>query len=285
MRHLHTWLGRATGAALALTMAAHAAQAACEPARVAAKYPAVAGHTIKIGQDGESPPFSFRDPANFDHLIGLDADTARAVFACAGVPVTFKTGAWSGLIPAAMSSQIDVMWDTLLYTPERAKRLDFVYYMKSATGIIVAKGNPKNIHSFADICGLRGTANLGTTQEAMLRDADKACTAAGKPSVEIALTPDMPGGLRQVQNDRADLFPLNKFVGDTMVSRFPNVEMGFTIVTGAKIAAATAKGNPDLVRLIEDGLSTLEENGELRRIYDRYGVDYDLVVKPEVLTQ
>jgi polar amino acid transport system substrate-binding protein len=117
---------------------AKAEDASCEPAKLAAKYPGLAGKTIKIGQDGESVPFSMRDPKDFTKLIGLDADLAQATFACIGVPVQFTIGTWSGLIPAAMSGQIDVMWDTLLYTPERAKKLDFVVYMNAATGMLVA---------------------------------------------------------------------------------------------------------------------------------------------------
>src|SRR5947209_17399137 len=100
---------------------AKADDARCELAQLASKYPALSGKTIKVGQDGESVPFSMRDPKDYSKLIGLDADLGRATFACIGVPMQFVVGTWSGLIPAAMSGQIDVMWDTLLYTPERAK--------------------------------------------------------------------------------------------------------------------------------------------------------------------
>ncbi len=283
MQIRHLWACGMVIAGLGTSAAAHAV---CEPSRLATKYPGLVGKTIIIGQDGESPPFSFRDPADFEKLVGLDTDTARAVFACVGVPITFKTGSWSGLIPATMSGQIDVMWDTLLYTSERAKRLDFVYYMNAATGIIVAKGNPKKVHSMDDVCGLQATASLGTTQEAMLRDSGKKCLAAGKPDVEIITSSDIPSGLRLVQNGRADVFATNKFIGDALVaSSARTVEMEFAIRTGAKIAAGTAKGNPDLVKAMADGIATLQESGELQTIFDRYHVDYGLVTKPEVLTQ
>jgi polar amino acid transport system substrate-binding protein len=258
---------------------------ACEPDRLAAKDPKLAGKKIKIGQDGESRPFSFRDPQNFDHLIGLDADTARAVFGCAGIPVEFSTGAWSGLIPAAMSGQIDVMWDTLLYTPERAKRLDFVAYMNSATGMLVPKGNPKKIHALDDLCGLVGTANLGTTQEAMLRETSDKCVAAGKKPVEIVTSTDMPAGVRLLQNSRADLVATNKFYGDAMAESNPAVEVAFGVTTGARIAVGTAKGNDDLVKAIYDGLVALRASGELKKIFDTYKVDYSLVTDPEILTK
>lgn len=258
----------------------------CEPAKVAAKYPTLAGRTIRVGQDGESVPFSMRDPKDFSKLVGLDADLARASFACTGVPITFTIGAWAGLIPAAMAGQIDVMWDTLLYTPERAKKLDFVVYMNAATGMLVAKGNPKKVRALGDLCGLTATTALGTTQEAMLREASSQCTAAGKSAVTIITSSDLPSGLRLVQNNRADLVSVNKFVGDSMVAANPTtVESAFDIVTGAKIAVGTAKGNPDLVRALHDGLKAIRANGTEKTIYERYHVDYSLTVEPTVLTE
>jgi polar amino acid transport system substrate-binding protein len=272
--------------ALSALCSAKADEAACEPAKLASKYPGLVGKTIKVGQDGESVPFSMRDPNDFTKLIGLDADLAQATFACIGVPMQFQIGTWSGLIPAAMSGQIDVMWDTLLYTPERAKKLDFVVYMNAATGMLVAKGNPKNIHALGDLCGLTSTTTLGTTQEAMLRDASAKCVAAGKPAVNIITSTDMPSGLRLVQNGRADLVSVNKFVGDSMVAANPTtIESAFDVVTGAKIAVGTAKGNPDLVKALRDGLAAIRASGAEKAIYDRYHVDFSLTVEPVVLTE
>jgi polar amino acid transport system substrate-binding protein len=231
-------------------------------------------------------PFSMRDPKDFSKLVGLDADLATATFACIGVPMQFVIGTWSGLIPAAMSGQIDLMWDTLLYTPERAKKLDFVVYMNAATGMLVAKGNPKNIHVLGDLCGLTATTTLGTTQEAMLRDASSKCVAAGKPAVNIITSTDMPSGMRLVQNARADLVSVNKFVGDSMVAANPTtIESAFDVITGAKIAVGTAKGNPDLVKALRDGLAAIRASGVEKAIYDRYHVDYSLTTEPATLTE
>jgi polar amino acid transport system substrate-binding protein len=269
-----------------LSAPAGAAEAGCEPDKMASKYPSLAGKTIKIGQDGESVPFSQRDPKDFSKLIGLDADLARAAFACVGVPIDFTIGTWAGLIPAAMAGQIDIMWDTLLYTPERAKKLDFVVYMNAATGMLVAKGNPKNIHALGDLCGRGATTTLGTTQEAMLRDTNNKCVAAGKPAINIITSPDMPSGLRLVQSGRADLVSVNKFVGDSMVaSSGGTVESAFDIVTGAKISVGTAKGNTDLINAIKDGLVAIRANGTEKAIYERYHVDFSLTTDPSILTE
>jgi polar amino acid transport system substrate-binding protein len=293
MRSLHQL--RPSGTIFALTLAllcatlsapARADETGCAPTKLAANYPSLVGKIIKIGQDGESVPFSQRDPKDLTKLIGLDADLARAAFGCVGVPVDFTVGAWSGLIPAAMAGQIDLMWDTLLYTPERAKKLDFVVYMNAATGMLVAKDNPRNVHALTDLCGLNATTQLGTTQEAMLRDADNKCLAAGKPAVTLILSQDMPSSLRLVQSGRADLAAVNKFVGDSMIASSPDkVQSAFDVVTGAKIAVGTAKGNPDLVKAIKDGLTAIRANGTEKTIYEKYHVDYSLTTDPTLLTE
>ncbi|MBL8581089.1 MAG: transporter substrate-binding domain-containing protein [Rhizobiaceae bacterium] len=110
---------------------ANAAQS-CEPDKLAEKYPGLVGRTIKIGSDPQTPPYVMRDSKNFENLVGIDADVARAVFDCAGAKSEFVAGAWSGLLPAVMGGQIDVLWDNLYYNPERGKKLDFVIYSRQA---------------------------------------------------------------------------------------------------------------------------------------------------------
>jgi polar amino acid transport system substrate-binding protein len=265
---------------------AQAAAPACKPASLATLYPGLAGKTISIGQDGESPPFSMRDPSDFSRLVGLDTDMARAVFKCIGVPVTFKTGSWSGLIPATMSGQINVMWDQLLYTPERAKKLDFIAYMNSATGALVANGNPKHLTSMDALCGVTATALLGTTQEMMLHAQSASCTNAGKAPINVVVSADIPSGLRLVQSGRADILLGNTFVIHQMAAANPgSTAVGFSVMTGAKLAAGTAKGNPDLVKAIRDGLVAIRSDGTEQRIFEKYHVDYSLAITPTVLSQ
>ena len=265
---------------------AQADAAKCEPDKLATKYPGLVGKTIRIGQDGESPPYSYRDPKNFNNLIGLDADMARAAFACIGVPIEFKTGAWSGLLPAVIAGQLDVMWDTLYYTPERAKSVDFVTYMIAATGGLVAKGNPKSIKSLDDVCGKRATAGLGTVEETAFRDLSKKCVAAGKGEVSIVTYPDMPGGTRLVANDRADVLMSDLGMVNTLVKNNPEqFDRGFMIVTNFKIAVGYTKDNKDLGQALLDVLTILRANGTEKQAFEKYGVDYGISRPSEILTK
>jgi polar amino acid transport system substrate-binding protein len=250
---------------------ASAQETKCEPDKLATKYPSLVGKTINLAQDGESPPFSFRDPKDFDHIVGMDTELAEAVFKCAGVPIKIVTAGWSGLLPSVISGQTDV---------------DFVTYMVAATGALVAKGNPQNIHSMADACGKRATAGLATVEEAAFRDQAAKCIAAGKPDISIVTYPDIPGGTRLIQNDRADVMLSGLSVVNALVAQNPNAfELGYTIVTDYKVSAAVTRGNKDLAKLIYDGLKIAMADGSYKTIIEKYGFSMSLALKPEILTQ
>ena len=269
--------------------AATDAQAAdtCDPGAVAKKYPSLAGKTVRVAQDPQGgPPYSFRDPENFDKIVGLDADVARAAFACIGVPFDFKTGSWSGLLPSVIAGQVDLMWSNLYYTPARAAQVDFVTYSIAATRGLVRKGNPKNVHALEDACGVRAAAGLGTVEEAMFRALSDKCTAAGKPPLEIVTYPDRPTGIRMLLNDRADLMMGDAGGGAFTIKLHPNeLESGYVIVTDYKVGPGINKSMPELRQALFDAMQMLEADGTLKSLMGKYEVDPELQRPVEMWTK
>jgi polar amino acid transport system substrate-binding protein len=257
----------------------------CEPDKVASKYPSLAGKTIKIGADPTSPPYVTRDPKDFSQLIGFDADLARAVFDCAGVKYEFFLGGWSGLLPAVISGQIDVMWDNLYYTAERAKQVDYVVYMVAATGALTQAGNPKKLSGIEDSCGLNAAAGLGTVEEAAFREQDTNCKAEGKPGVNLMTYPDVASGARLVQSGRADVMLTDLALADSLVKDNPALySRGYKIVSGFSVGAAIKKGNTDLLKLLADGLEIMQATGKQKDIAEKYAIDPTLQIAAEVKT-
>jgi len=258
----------------------------CAPGALASKYPSVAGKTFRIGQDGESPPYSFRDPKDFNNVIGFDADLARAVLACLGGKIEFKIGGWSGLLPAVIAGQSDAMWDNLYYTAERAKLVDYISYMTAGTGILTKKGNPKNIHSVADTCGTSATAVLGTVEEAAFRDQSKKCVAEGKAEINIFTAPDIPASTRLMQTGRADLFMNDLALIDILATDSNGqLERAVKIVSNFKIGIAIKKGRDDLVAAFHDALVVVQNDGTQKALYEKYKIDPSLALPSEILKQ
>ena len=287
---MRSFLFAAGAAALIVGLAcAPGARAAdkCAPAVVATKFPSLAGKTIRVAQDPSGgPPYSFRDPENFDKIVGLDADVVRAAFACIGAKFEFKTGSWSGLLPSVIAGQADLMWSNLYYTPARAKEVDFVTYSIAATRGLVRKGNPKHVHALEDACGVRAAAGLGTVEEAMFRTISDKCAAAGKPALEIVTYPDRPTGIRMLLNDRADLMMGDAGGGAFTIKQHPNeLESGYVIVTNYKVGPGINKSLPELRQAVFDAMQILEADGTLKSLMVKYDVDPALQRPVEMWTK
>jgi polar amino acid transport system substrate-binding protein len=260
--------------------------AGCEPAKLKDKYPSLAGKTINVAQAGLEPPFSMRDKTDPNKIVGIDVDLAQATFECLGVPWKINLGAWAGLIASVTEGRNDIMWDTLYYTPERAKQVDYVLYLKAATAFIAKKGNPRHISSMDTVCGTSVGAALGTVEEAAFRDAGKRCVAAGKPDVNLVVTPDTPTGLRQIENDRIDGFLTDLALADTVIGDDPDkFERAFSIQSGFIKGVAVNKGESQLRDAIYDTLKLMQSTGKEKEILVKWHTDPTLLYPTEILTQ
>lgn len=84
---------------------------------------------------------------------GFNVDVIRAVFQPLGVTdITFVTGDFGALIPGLLSHRFDVVDSGVVITPERCKLVKFADpELTSIDALLVKKGNPKNIHSLAEV--------------------------------------------------------------------------------------------------------------------------------------
>ena len=267
-----------------LGFATHSVTAAeCEPDKLAAKYPSLAGKTLKIGADPQTPPYVMRKEGDFEKVIGVDADLARAVFDCHGIKYEFFLGGWSGLLPAVIAGQIDVMWNNLYYTAERAKKADYVVYMQAGTGAMAKAGNPSGADAIDKLCGLTVGVGLGTVEEAAMRTETEKCTTGGKEAINIMTFPEVAAGTRLIDSGRADIVLWDLAFVDTLVDQKPEkYSRAFLILSGFQIGAGVKNGNTDLLNAISDGLKIVQKNGQQDEIFVSYNVDPDLGLPAEV---
>jgi polar amino acid transport system substrate-binding protein len=268
-----------------LAPAAHAASG-CEPGMMATKYPSLVGKTVKVGADPQTPPYAMRDAADFNKMIGSDTDLAAAALDCVGVKHEMFLGGWSGLMPATAGGQIDIFWDNLYYTPERAKQLDYVMYMQAATGAMTQAGNPKKISSIETSCGTTYGVGLGTVEEVAAKKQDEGCKGSGKPGITILTYPDMAAGIRLVQTGRADIMMTDLALVNSLVDENPKLyALAYKIMSGFNVGAAIKKGNADLLRAIHDGLQAVQASGTHKAILAKYKIDEDLMIPATIKTE
>lgn len=269
-----------------LVLAPRAASAAdtpgCEPQQIKAKYPALAGKTFRVAISAADKPNTYRDDKDPDKLTGFDVEYARAAFACIGAPIEFFVGGWSGLMPALIAGQTDVMWDALYYTPERAKSLDYVLYSSAGSAIVARKGNPKNIHALSDLCGLKAVSQLGSTEIATLQRTSQACRDAGKREIDVTIAQDRPSGLRELANDRVDAY-----LGIGSVASYDAAlyEIAYSYNSGIKVGVGVRKGDKELEQALSDAIRQLQADGTAQKLYETFQLNPALSVAAEILLE
>jgi polar amino acid transport system substrate-binding protein len=267
-----------------LMIAAGSADAACEPDKVATKYPGLAGKTLKVGLDPTLPPVMYRDPKDPSKIIGLDPDMIDAAMKCLGLKYELVGLDFGTLIPTLQAGQIQLVWSNIYYTPERAKAADFVAYATTGTAGIVKKGNPKHIKGLADTCGMRAAPVLGTVEDATFKEQSAKCVSAGKPAIEITPYPNAPATSRAIENDRADLSLYDVVLVDQVVKMNPDkFERAFAYRTNIRVGVAVKKGNEELLGAVKDAVHALQENGTQKALLQKNGMDPTLAVPVEIL--
>jgi polar amino acid transport system substrate-binding protein len=241
--------------------------------------------TIKVGLDPNLPPLSSLDSDDPSKIIGAEIEMMEATFEHLGYDFELVPQAWSGILPALDAGQVDVMWSILYYTPERAAKVDFITYLRADTGVLAKEGSPLKISSTLDLCGLTGAATLGTLEVDLYNEISTACEAEGLSRIDVLTFPDPAATVRAVQNERADIATYNAVLVATIIQQVPGVEQIFIIPQNNLVGVGVAKGNPDLRDSIAEGVAWLQESGTQAEILSKWGIDPDLMVPTEVLTQ
>jgi len=108
-------------------------------------------------------PYSFLDPKTSE-WTGLDGDIIKYIVKMLKIPkLDVQTVTFDGLIPGLLDGRFDIIGDSIHYTKNRSKVVNFcfpTYYYAEA--LVVPKGNPNNLHSLADLKGHTVGSLLGT---------------------------------------------------------------------------------------------------------------------------
>jgi polar amino acid transport system substrate-binding protein len=154
--------------------------------------------SVRIGYANETP---FAYTALDGSVTGESPEIVRHLFQRLGIktinPVLTE---WGSLIPGLRAGRFDVIAAGMYITPERCKQVIFTdpQYQLPDT-LLVAAGNPKNLHSYADIAksGAKLAIMAGTVNLAYARD-------GGVTDDQILQVPDTTAQLQAVRSGRAD---------------------------------------------------------------------------------
>jgi len=154
---------------------------------------------VRIGYANEKP-FAYTTPDGT--VTGESPEIARKIFAKLGVKkVDAVLTEWGSLIPGLRAGRFDVIAAGMYVTPERCKQVAFAnpQYQIQDT-LLTLPGNPKNLHSYADIAknpNVKLAVMAGSVEYGYAHD-------SGVSDAQLLQVPDTTAQLQAVRAHRAD---------------------------------------------------------------------------------
>ncbi|MGX6962553.1 amino acid ABC transporter substrate-binding protein/permease [Vagococcus xieshaowenii] len=219
--------------------------------------------TYDIGTDITFAPFEFQnDKGEYE---GIDIDLLNTIAKSKGFDVELKPLGFDSSIQAVQSKQIDAMIAGMSITDERKKSFDFSDpYFDSGIQMAVKKGNDK-IKGLEDLKGKTVATKVGTESATYVEENQK------KYGYKVKNFDDATGLYQALKNGEADAIYDDYPVLGYAISQGQALQFVGDKVTGSSYGFAVKKGeNKELLKLFNEGLKEVKENGTYDKILAKY---------------
>ena len=206
-------------------------------------------NSLKMITEATFPPYEF---LRGQEIAGIDVEICRAVAKKMNRPFKAETVDFDSVIPAVISGKADLAAAGITVTEDRKKNVDFsIPYVKTGIVVIYKKSNPfKNIEQLkGKKIGVQG----GTTSETFVLEQLKQEPERSKSPAEAVAA--LKSG--RVEFVIADIDPAKNCVkgeADLALSDF---------ITSEEYAVAIRKGQPELLKTIDETIAELKASGQL----------------------
>ncbi len=200
--------------------------------------------------------------------------------------IEMVTMQFGSLIPAIQSGQIELIGDAMYVRPARAEVIDFTmttFYNPEALDVV--KGNPKNLHQLADLCGKSAGTYLGTTYVDTLNAASAKCPSGTK--IDVKQYPKIENVFSDLSAGRIDAGVVDASLSAYALSQNPSLK--FEIVgdytpeskTTSNCAFGIAKGDQAFLDAFNSTYAQMLSDGTAGTIFTKWGLTpTDFFLKP-----
>ncbi|MGY2284939.1 ABC transporter substrate-binding protein [Pseudomonas gingeri] len=228
---------------------------------------------LSVGSDLTYPPYTYleqKQPAGFDpefmQLMGKQL----------GVTPRFLDTRFANLILGVNAQRFDVVASALYVTPERARQVDFLSYLKTGSSLMVLTASDFRPQRPEDLCGKRvGSIKGASWVPKLAKVSAEYCLPAGKPAIdsrEFPTSPEVAQALLakavdvQMEDPAVAKITVQKLQGKTVIS---SSELIYPVVIGL----AVRKDNPALLQELTTALAQIRQNGSYGQLLARYNLD------------
>ena len=231
----------------------------------------VADGTLTVGSDITYPPYVYfedKEPA------GFDADFSKLMADKLGLELNMIDTRFADLVLGLRANRFDMVASALYVTPERAKQIDYVPYLKTGSSIIAMQDSAHVPVAPQDLCGLKvSNIRAASWRPKVLEVAESYCKPEGKPGIEMLEYPTSPEAYLALRSGAADVMMEDAAVAHQMVSDRGDIQVTSTeLIYPIVIGLGVSKNNPELRDALSNALDDARSSGEYQALLDKYGL-------------
>lgn len=216
---------------------------------------------LVVGLSADYAPYEFHIIENGqDKIVGFDVSLAKEIADELDVELEIKEMDFDALITALPAGKVDMVISGMNPTEKRKKAVDFsdIYYTANH-GILVRAEDTDKYTNFSDLDGLKVGAQLGSTQaelaSTLIKDAN------------LQLLSNVNNLILELKSGKVDAVVMEVGVAQMAVKNNPELAVGKPVYeeTDSGNAIAIAKGNEDLVKIVNGVISRITEDGTMNK--------------------
>jgi len=244
------------------------ANVSCKDLNVAAPARIKSAGKFVVASDLSYAPMEFVKPGS-NEAIGADIDLARCIAEAWGVTLEVQNTSFDAIIPALTSKKADVIMSSMSVTDERKQQVDFVEYLVAGSGILVKKGNPKNIKSLADLCGKKVAIQVGTVQIDEAEEQNAKCAQ----KIQVTTFEQNTDTITAVSSGRADAALMDYPVAAYGARQVKGTEVVGEQYNTGPYGIAVRKDDTEVRNAIQAALAAMKEKGKYEAILKYWGLE------------
>jgi polar amino acid transport system substrate-binding protein len=223
----------------------------------------------------DSPPLVSFDAAQ--KPVGLTIDLGLEIAKrLGGMKVEWRVIPFSGLVPALLAQQCDMIVDQLFDKPERREVINIVNYMYSSQSVVVPKGNPKGIKTLDDLSGHKVAVLNGSTIKTLLDTQNESLTKAGKPPLKLVVYNTDTDAFQALRISQVDAYGTTVETAGYYAAMAPDLfQEGVPAFSRILTGLGIRKDDPQLTAAVQQVMSDMHSDGSYTQLLAKWHVESD----------
>lgn len=264
----------ASGAALP-SVSADAALAAGVPEAIKSS------GTIQFGTDASYAPMEYID-TDGSTIIGADVDLGNAIAAKLGLKAQWTNSNFDSLIVGVTNGKFNSSMSSFTINPEREKQVNMISYLNAGTAWATQTGNPNNVTP-DDACGKTVGVQKATVQVEDIEARNAACTAAGKPAINIQQFTAQSDNTTALTSGKVDAMLADSPVIAYAISQTAGkLEQVGDIYGSAPYGVVVPLSEQEFATSVQKAIQALIDDGSYKTILEKWNLQDGAVTTSEI---